>query len=59
MERKAWTAAEIARMSPSQQRAHFRSSIVRDFDQVPQDFLDRVRARIDRRAAETEPPDLP
>ena len=46
MERKFWTAAEFEKLSPAEQDKAFADSIVWDLDEVPQEFLDRVRARV-------------
>lgn len=54
MGRKVWTAAELEKMSPSEQDAIFRASIIRDLEEVPAEFLDKVRARIEERIEETE-----
>jgi hypothetical protein len=54
MERRIWTAAELERMSPAEQDAIFQASLVRDLDDVPPEFLDRVRANVNRRIADIE-----
>jgi len=46
MAKRVWTAAELERLTPSEQNRLFESSIIRDLDQVPAEFLDRVRSRI-------------
>jgi hypothetical protein len=48
MERKIWTASELAAMTPAEQDLVFQASIVRDLNEVRPEFLARVR----RRAAE-------
>jgi hypothetical protein len=53
--RKVWTAAELDKMSPAEVDALFQSSIVRDLDDVPPDFLARVRARVQERIDAEEP----
>lgn len=52
-----WTAAELEQMSPSERHAIFEASIVTDLDEVPPEFLARVRARVEKIIAETEPAD--
>jgi hypothetical protein len=54
IERRIWTAAELERMSPPEQDAIFQASLVRDLDGVPPEFLDRVRAKVNRRIADIE-----
>jgi len=57
MASKVWTAAELEQMSPSERHAIFEASIVTDLDEVPPEFLARVRARVEKIIAETEPAD--
>lgn len=57
MASKVWTAAELEQMSPTERRAIFDASIVTDLDQVPPEFLARVRARVEKIIAETESTD--
>ena len=54
MARKVWTAEELAELSPAEQDAVFDASIVRDLDEVPPEFLDRVRSRLEARLAESD-----
>ena len=56
MAEKVWTAAELEGMSPAEQDDLFNSSIVTDLDEVPAEFLARVRARLADRAAGVESP---
>lgn len=56
MAHKVWTAQELERLSPAEQDAIFESSIVTDLDQVPAEFLDRVRARLEVRIARRDLP---
>lgn len=49
MPRKIWTAAELDEMTPAEVDALFEASIVRDLDDVPPEFLARVRARVQER----------
>lgn len=57
MASKIWTAAELEQMSPVERKAIFDASIVTDLDQVPPEFLARVRARVEKIIAETESTD--
>ena len=56
MTQKVWTAEELGRMSPAEQDRIFQAGIVRDLRDVPEDFLARVRGRLDERIAGTEHP---
>ena len=47
MNQRVWTAQELEAMTPSEQDAIFESSIVRNLDNAPQDFLARVRRRFE------------
>ena len=57
MPRKVWTAAELDEMTQAEVDALFEASIVRDLDDVPPEFLARVRARVQERidAEESSP----
>lgn len=57
MASKIWTAAELEQMSPTERKTLFDASIVTDLDQVPPEFLARVRARVEKIIAETESTD--
>ncbi|MGZ8705142.1 MAG: hypothetical protein ACXWYB_10835 [Aeromicrobium sp.] len=57
MASKVWTAAELEQMSPAERHAIFEASIVTDLDKVPPEFLERVRARVEKIIAETESTD--
>jgi hypothetical protein len=46
--RKVWTAAEMESLSRDQQQAVFDESVVTDFNEVPTDFLDQIRADAER-----------
>ena len=59
MGQKIWTATELAGMTPSEQDAIFDASIVRDLDRVPAPILQRVRSRLEHRAARVESPNAP
>jgi hypothetical protein len=51
---KIWTAEELERLSPAERDEIFKASIVRDFDDMPREFLSAVRDRIGRRIAATD-----
>ena len=57
MASKVWTAAELEQMSPTERKAIFDASIETDLDQVPPEFLARVRARVEKIIAETDSTD--
>jgi hypothetical protein len=46
---KVWTAAELERMTPAEQDKIFESSVVNDLDEVPAEFLNRIRSRVAQR----------
>jgi hypothetical protein len=46
---KVWTAEEFGKLSPAEQDAVFEESIVTDLAAVPDEFLARVRARVQQR----------
>jgi len=48
------TAAELEEMSPAERRAVFGASIITDLDEAPQGLVERARARIEQRIAESE-----
>ncbi len=50
------SAAELEGMSPVEHRALFEASIVTDLNQTPTDLVERARARIEQRIAESESP---
>ena len=54
--RKVWTATELERLTPAEQDALFDASVVTSLSDVPDAFLDRVRARLDERIARSETP---
>jgi len=56
MAHKTWTAEELDQMSPAEQQKLFDESIVRNLDDVPQEFLERIRAKVRRRSSETDTP---
>ena len=53
---KVWTAEELAALTPAEQDALFQASIVQDLSEVPEKFVARVRARLERRIAQQETP---
>jgi hypothetical protein len=55
MGRKVWSADELARLSPAEQDALFDESIVTDLDEVPTEFLSRIRDRFEQRTRMNAP----
>ena len=53
---RVWTAAELEKLSPAQRQQIFDASLVLDLDDVPPEFLDRVRDRVKDRIATTDTP---
>lgn len=45
MARRSWTAEELEELTPREQDGVFEASIVGGLDQVPEEFLERVRSR--------------
>lgn len=41
-----WTAEELEKLSPAEQDALFKASLVTDLSTVPPEFLMRVQARV-------------
>ena len=54
MPRKVWTAAELDEMSPAEVDALFQTSIVKNLDEVPSEFLANIRADVEQHIAATE-----
>ena len=54
MSGKVVTAAELEKMTPAEQQALFERSVVTDLSQVPPEFLNRVRRRIEQHIERTE-----
>lgn len=54
MAEKVWTAEELERMTPAEQDAIFESSLVKDLDRVPPEFLARLRDRAQKRIEDAE-----
>lgn len=48
------TAAELEKMTPAEQKALFDQSVVTDLSQVPDEFLARVRQRLEQHIDRTE-----
>ena len=48
------TAAELDKMSPAEQQALFDRSVVTDLSEVPAEFLERARHRLEQHIDETE-----
>ena len=56
MASRMWTAEELEKLTPREQDEVFEASIVGGLDEVPEEFLERVRSRhLDRTA--TDSPD--
>ena len=53
---KVWTADELAALTPAEQDALFQASIVHDLSEVSEEFVARVRARLEQRIAQQETP---
>ena len=51
---KVVTAAELEKMSPAEQQALFDRSVVTDLSEVPAEFLERARRRLEQHIDETE-----
>jgi hypothetical protein len=49
MDQRIWTAEELERMTPDEQDAIFDASVAQDLDDIPPDFLKRVRGRAEKR----------
>ena len=56
MAQNIWTAEEPERMTPAEQAAIFEASVLRNLDDIPKEFLARVRARFEAHLAGTESP---
>ena len=56
VERRVWKAEELEQRSASEQDALFEESIVTDLDDVPDDFLEKVRARLKQRLVQGDIP---
>ena len=54
MEQKIWTAAELDEMTPAERKKIFDDSIIWDLDDAPPELIERARAKILKRIAETE-----
>ena len=50
---KLWTAEELERLSPAERTEIIRAGIVTDLSQIPESFLERVRANVRDHIAST------
>ncbi len=55
-EGKIWTADELLAMTPNERHEIVKAGIVADLEQVPEEFLERVRANVLDHIARTEGP---
>lgn len=55
---KVWTAEELEKLTPARRQQIFEASLVLDLDDVPPEFLDRVRDRVKDRIATTDSPTI-
>ncbi len=53
-EEKVWTADELLAMTPNERHDIVKAGIVTDLDQVPPEFIERVRANVREHIAATE-----
>ncbi len=51
---KLWTAEELEKLSPTERTEIIRAGIVTDLTQVPEAFLERVRANVRNHISSTE-----
>ena len=58
MNQKIWTAAELDAMTPAERQRIFDDSIVWDLSEVPEEFLNRVRAKVLAREASQDAAEL-
>jgi hypothetical protein len=56
VDRKVWSAEELLALSPAERHEIFEASIITDLDQVPEEFLARVRERFQARLAGQDMP---
>ena len=54
MARKVWTATELDQLSPAERQRIFDENLVLDLDDVPPEFVERVRARTAERISTTD-----
>ncbi|MDB9845558.1 hypothetical protein OAV07_01240 [Acidimicrobiales bacterium] len=52
-DRKLWTAEELEKLSAAERAEIVRAGIVTDMSQVPEAFLERIRANVHEHIAET------
>lgn len=55
---KVWTAEELEKLSPAERQQIFEASLVLDLDDVPAEFLERVRDRVQDRMTTTDSPTI-
>ncbi len=53
-DRKLWTAEDLEKLSPSERTEIVRDGIVTDIDEVPPEFLARIRANVRDHIESTE-----
>jgi len=56
MERKIWTAAELAKMTPAERRAISQAAEITDLSEIPPELLERARDSARRHMAADEQP---
>ena len=54
---RKWTAEELEQLTPAEQDAVFDAGVLSDLDDVPPEFLARVRARLEGRIESAEAAD--
>jgi len=54
MEQKIWTAEELDEMTPAERKKIFDDSIVWDLDEAPPELIEKARAKVLKRIADTE-----
>lgn len=55
-DKKLWTVEDFEQMTPNERHATVRAGFVTNLDEVPPEFMDRVRANILDHIAENEGP---
>ncbi len=55
MARRIWTAEEFEAMTPAQQDEIFDAAVISDINDVPEELLARVRARLQERIDSAPP----
>ena len=59
MGQRIWTAEELSQLSPAEQDAIFKASLVTDLAEVPPEFLSHIRDRFEQRAHGADVPRHP